>query len=30
MNIEILPLNESLVPNVKGLIAGYINFSSNA
>ena len=29
MNIEILSLNESLVPNVKSLIAGYINSSSN-
>lgn len=29
MNVEILSLNESLVPNVKGLIAGYINSSSN-
>lgn len=29
MSIDILSLNESLVPNVKGLIAGYINSSSN-
>jgi ribosomal protein S18 acetylase RimI-like enzyme len=29
MNVEILPLNESLVPEVKGLITGYINSSSN-
>lgn len=29
MNVEILPLNESLVPEVKGLIAGYINSSLN-
>lgn len=29
MKIEIIPLDESHVPNVKGLIAGYINSSSN-
>ncbi|MBD0384710.1 GNAT family N-acetyltransferase [Paenibacillus sedimenti] len=29
MSVEIVPLNESLVPYVKSLIAGYINSSSN-
>lgn len=29
MNVDIVPLNDSLVPYVKSLIAGYINSSSN-
>ncbi|MCR8636797.1 GNAT family N-acetyltransferase [Paenibacillus radicis (ex Xue et al. 2023)] len=29
MSVEIVPLNEPLVPYVKSLIAGYINSSSN-
>ncbi|WP_340007304.1 GNAT family N-acetyltransferase [Paenibacillus sp. FSL K6-0276] len=29
MNIEIIPLDESHIPNVKNLIAGYLNSSSN-
>jgi ribosomal protein S18 acetylase RimI-like enzyme len=29
MNVEVVPLIESLVPNVKSLIAGYITSSSN-
>jgi ribosomal protein S18 acetylase RimI-like enzyme len=29
MNVDIVPLNESHIPEVKGLIAGYINCSSN-
>ncbi|MDR6555055.1 GNAT family N-acetyltransferase [Paenibacillus qinlingensis] len=29
MSVEIVPLNESLVPSVKRLLAGYMNSSSN-